>query len=101
MNTSTKQLTELANIKVTMNRTPRANFKVVHTQFIFAQLKTTLNRKTRKNYPQEPRERHARRTYQTIPCKIFDLTGIQYVSGDYQRMSGTGREEHGVSPSYR
>jgi hypothetical protein len=79
MNMSAKQQTQLANAKVPMNRIPPANFKVVHTQFVFAQLNTAFNRKAAKSYPQQPLKRHARRIDQTVRQKVFNLAGLQYV----------------------
>ena len=89
MDTSAKQLTQLANIKVPMNRWPRTDFEMVHTQFPLAYLKASFNRRARKGHPQQPLKRHTRRTDQTIRQKILDLAGVQNISGHDQRMGGT------------
>jgi len=76
MHTGTKQVTQLADIKVAMDRCPAANLKMIHTKFAFAYLKAALNRHTRKCYPQQLLQRDAIRSRYHIRDKIFDLFGV-------------------------
>ena len=91
MHARTKQLTQLANIKMTMDRLPGTYLKVVHAQIAFADLKTAFNRPARKGYPQQPFQPDIPLDQHQVRQKIFHLVGIQHIAGDHQRMSRTGQ----------
>ena len=53
MNTGTEQLTQLADVEVTVNALPGTYLEMIHTQFSFSNLETTLNGPTGESNPYE------------------------------------------------
>jgi hypothetical protein len=93
MNSRTKQITQLADIEVAMDRRPTANLKMIHPQFSFTDLKTAFYREPGKGRPQQLFQCDAVRSRHLIRHKILDLLGIEDVAGNDQIM---GRSRQAV-----
>ena len=76
MNTRTKQITQLADIEMAMDRRPIAYLKMIHSQFPFADLKAALDRKPGKRHPQQLFQGYAIGFRQQIRDKIFDIVPL-------------------------
>ena len=73
MDTGTKQITQLADIKVPMDGGPIANLEMIHSQVPLADLKASLYRKPRKGRPQQLFQRDTIGLRQPIRDEIFDF----------------------------
>ena len=89
MYSSTKQLAQLADIEVPVDRIPRAHLEMVHAQFSFAQFKTAFNRPTRKCHPQQPLQRYTAGADHHIGQEVFDLIRLENIACYHQGMSPT------------
>src|SRR3989339_549164 len=82
MHTGTKQVTQLTDIKVTMEGCPATNLKMIHAKFAFTNLKAAFNRKAGKRRPQQLFKRDTIRARHHIRDKILNLFGIEYVTSN-------------------
>jgi len=89
MHTATKQLTQLADIQMTMYSTPTAHLEMIHTNLIFAKLKTSLYRPTRESGSKQFFQRNIIGTWHHIRDKILNLIRIQNITSDDKTMSRT------------
>ena len=90
MDAGTKQVAELGDVEVSVDRPPAANLEVVHAQFLLGLLKTALDRPTGKAHPQEPFQRHAEFPWELVGHEVIDLVSVQRVAGRDQVRSQSG-----------
>lgn len=93
MHTGTKQITQLADIKVTMDGGPIANLEMIHAQVALANLKASLYRKPGKGNPQQLFQGDPIGFRQQVRDEIFDFIRVENIAGNDQRM---GRSRQAV-----
>src|SRR4030042_536535 len=86
MQTGTKQVTQLADIKVAMNPHPVTNLKMIHPKLTLTHLEASLNRGTGKPYPQQLFQRNTVRARHHIRDKVFHFLRIKHITGDNKVM---------------
>ena len=76
---------------MSVNTLPVTHLKMVHAKITFAYLKASLNRPTRKGYPQQPFEGYLFIINNHIRQKVLHLLLVKHIAGNDQRMRSAGQ----------